>query len=89
MLAAQLGYQLATDAILLCESTLIVADSELSEWDVGVSVDIEVLRETCRSGCENAVKVMEGFRDVRQEAYKVRVMYLFEIESILRICLVR
>ncbi|KAH9474526.1 hypothetical protein JR316_0012987 [Psilocybe cubensis] len=71
MLAAQLGYQLATDAISLCESTLIVVDSELGEWDAGVSIDIEVLRETCRSGCENAVKVMEGFRDVRQEAYKI------------------
>ncbi|PPQ81372.1 hypothetical protein CVT25_015893 [Psilocybe cyanescens] len=71
MLAAQLGYRLATDAMLLCESTLIVIDSELGEWDAGVSVDIDMLRETCRSGCENAGKVADGFRDVRQEAYKI------------------
>ncbi|PPR05505.1 hypothetical protein CVT26_009009 [Gymnopilus dilepis] len=62
MLAAQRGYQLASDAMILC-------DPEEADWEADVSVD--GLRGTSREGYEKAKSVMEGFRDVRQEVYKI------------------
>ena len=67
MLAAQRGYQLAADATILCDPEEADAD-----WEAGVS--LEGLRGTAGEGWERARGVMEGFRDVRQEVYKVRWM---------------
>ncbi|KDR66473.1 hypothetical protein GALMADRAFT_259268 [Galerina marginata CBS 339.88] len=62
MLTAQLGYQLATDAMILC-------DPEETDWDADVSV--ESLRSISVKGCEMSKAVMEGFRDVNQAVYKI------------------
>ncbi|KAF8877453.1 hypothetical protein CPB84DRAFT_1794926, partial [Gymnopilus junonius] len=62
MLAAQMGYQLASDAMIMC-------DPEETEWEADVSVDS--LRGISKDGHETANSVMEGFREVKQEVYKI------------------
>lgn len=63
MLAAQMGYQLATDAMILC-------DPEEEGWESSVS--LESMRELSVKGQETARSVTDGFRDVKQQIYKVR-----------------
>jgi len=62
MLAAQIGYQLTTDAMILC-------DPEEKDWESDVTLDS--MRELSKKGQETAESVAEGFRDIEQQIYKV------------------
>ena len=62
MLVTQLGYQLASDA-------LIFTDTEAKDWEADVTLD--TLREIAGRAQEISVGVMEGFREIKQEVYKV------------------
>ncbi|KIM36254.1 hypothetical protein M413DRAFT_427686, partial [Hebeloma cylindrosporum] len=62
MLAAQMGYQLATDAMILL-------DPEEEGWESDVS--LESMRELSVKGQETAQSVADGFRDVKQQIYKI------------------
>ena len=62
MLAAQMGYQLATDAMILC-------DPEEEGWESNVS--LESMRELSVKGQETAKSVIDSFRDIKQQIYKV------------------
>jgi hypothetical protein len=62
MLAAQMGYQLTTDAMILC-------DPEEEDWESNVS--LESMRELSVKGQETARSVMDNFRDIKQQIYKV------------------
>lgn len=62
MLVTQLGYQLASDA-------LIFSDTETKDWEADVTLD--TLREIAGRAQEISAGVMEGFREIKQEVYKV------------------
>ncbi|KAF9531254.1 hypothetical protein CPB83DRAFT_849642 [Crepidotus variabilis] len=62
MVAAHLGYRLATSAMILC-------DSEEQEWEADVS--LENLKELVAQGVSMSNEVVVGFRDVQQEIYKI------------------
>ena len=64
MLAAQIGYQLSTDAMILC-------DLEAEGWESSVS--LESMRELSVKGQEATRSVVDGFRDIKQQIYKVRI----------------
>ena len=69
MLAAQIGYQLTTDAMILC-------DPEEKDWESDVSLGS--MRELSGKGQEISKSVAEGFRDIEQQIYKVPISnYLF------------
>ncbi|KAF8965767.1 hypothetical protein BDZ97DRAFT_1810888 [Flammula alnicola] len=65
MLVAQLGYQLTTDAMILC-------DTEDADWEANVTVD--GLRDHSAKAQEISQRVMEGFRDIKQEVYKIAAL---------------
>jgi len=62
MLAAQIGYQLSTDVMILC-------DLEEEGWESNVS--LETMRELSVKGQEATRSVVDGFRDIKQQIYKV------------------
>ncbi|KAF9484234.1 hypothetical protein BDN70DRAFT_989692 [Pholiota conissans] len=62
MLVAQLGYQLATDIAILY-------DTEAVDWEADIT--IETLREIAGKAQSTSQSVMEGFREIRQEVYKI------------------
>jgi hypothetical protein len=75
MLAAQIGYQLTTDAMIFC-------DPEEKDWESDVS--LESLRELSGKGQQTAKSVAEGFRDIEQQIYKVPISNSLFWEFILR-----
>jgi hypothetical protein len=62
MLVAQLGYQLATNAMMLY-------DTEEADWEADVTID--TLRDIAGKAHTTSQSVMEGFREIKQEVYKV------------------
>ncbi|KIM36251.1 hypothetical protein M413DRAFT_427683 [Hebeloma cylindrosporum] len=60
--AARIGYQLAADVIILSEGE--VEDREFHE-------SLEIMRELSRSGQAITRSVAEGFRDIKQQIYKI------------------
>ena len=62
MLAAQIGYQLATDAMILC-------DLEEEGWESNVSP--ESMRELSANGKEAARFVVNRFRDIKHTRYMI------------------
>ncbi|KAF9558971.1 hypothetical protein CPC08DRAFT_709211 [Agrocybe pediades] len=62
ILSAQCGYQLASDAMVVC-------DPEETEWDT--DVNIESLKAVCNNGETLAKEAADGFRDIKQEIYKI------------------
>lgn len=65
MLVTQLGYQLASDALIFC-------DTEAKDWEADVTID--TLRDIASRALEISTGVMEGFREIKQEVYKVCVL---------------
>ncbi|KJA21362.1 hypothetical protein HYPSUDRAFT_187632 [Hypholoma sublateritium FD-334 SS-4] len=62
MLVTQLGYQLASDALIFC-------DTEAKDWEADVTHD--TLRDIAGHALEISTGVMEGFREIKQEVYKI------------------
>jgi len=62
MLNAQLGYHIATDAMIMC-------DREEADWETDISLDY--LRELSARGEKSSREVADGFREISQEVYKV------------------
>ncbi|KAF8179845.1 hypothetical protein BJ912DRAFT_981974 [Pholiota molesta] len=62
MLVAQLGYQLATNAMMLY-------DTEEADWEADVTID--TLRDIAGKAHTTSQSVMEGFREIKQEVYKI------------------
>lgn len=61
-LAAQIGYQLATDIMIL----------SVTEEGLQSHANLENMRELSGNGQGIATFVMNGFRDIKQQIYKVR-----------------
>ncbi|KAJ3516180.1 hypothetical protein NLJ89_g1286 [Agrocybe chaxingu] len=62
IIASQLGYQLATDAMIMC-------DPDEGDWEADVS--LSVLREVSKKGRDKTKEVADGFREIKQEVYKI------------------
>ena len=65
MLVAQIGYQLSTNAMIVC-------DAEGMDWELEGDATREGLAGHAKKAHEIAQGVVEAFRDIRQEVYKVR-----------------
>jgi hypothetical protein len=63
LLEAQIGYQLATDAILF----------GTEEEGLQSHANLESMRELSGKGQEISRSVMDNFRDIKQQIYKVRI----------------
>jgi len=48
---------------------MIICDPQETEWDT--DVNIESLKMVCNRGEELAKEVADGFREIKQEIYKV------------------
>ena len=64
MLVAQMGYQLATNAMIVC-------DAESMDWELEGDATRAGLAEQAKAANQMAQGVVETFRDIRQEVYKV------------------
>ncbi|CAA7263409.1 unnamed protein product [Cyclocybe aegerita] len=62
IIASQLGYQLATDSMIMC-------DPDEGDWEADVS--LSVLREVSKKGRNKTKEVADGFREIKQEVYKI------------------
>ncbi|KAF5328366.1 hypothetical protein D9619_013245 [Psilocybe cf. subviscida] len=60
MLVAQMGYQLATNAMIVC-------DAESMDWELEGDATREGLAEQAKTANQMAQGVVEAFRDIRQE----------------------
>lgn len=75
MLVSQMGYQLATSAMIVC-------DAEDMEWELEGAATRESLAEQAKAAHDLAQGVTEAFRDIRQEVYKVRVLLFGGLRSV-------
>jgi len=66
VLAANIGYQLATDAVILCNGEEEGRQSHAS---------LESMQELSRNGQRMARFAVDGFRDIEQQIYKVRIRF--------------
>lgn len=66
---AQLGYHLSSDALIYC-------DSETIDWDADVS--IQSLCGVAGRALELSKSVTDGFREIKQDVYKVSGIQLKE-----------
>ena len=64
VLVAQMGYQLSTDAMILCSGT----EEELREFHTR----LESMRDISGNGQEISRFIRDGFRDIKQQIYEVR-----------------
>jgi len=64
VIAARIGYQLATDAMILCGA---------EEEGQQSNASLESMQELSKNGQGIARSVMDGFRDIEQQVYKVRI----------------